>query len=137
MSDFVDAQARAEKGEAVILTIHMRDDYLPACTSALQNAGVVDRTLLTLISRLTMLVGGMTSDLQRMANHEPGTHGALIDVGNAKQAERVYSDLIAILDACEKVGRMVIGRVNYIYPPVGSGLRVRVMAAVWRLGNGL
>lgn len=137
MSDFVDAHARAEKGEVVILTIHLRDNYLSACASALQNPGVIDRELLTLVSKLVMLANGLTADLQRMANHEPGTHGALIELDNAPQAVRVYYDLIHILDACNQVGRMIVGRVNFIYPPADSGLRARLMAWMWRLRNGL
>lgn len=137
MSDFLNAHADAENGKAVILTIHMRDDYLPACKAALENAGVMDRVLLTMVSRLVMLVSGMTSDLQRMANHEPGTHGALIELDNPEQAKRVYSDLINILEACNQVGKMAMGRVNFIYPPAGAEFKIRCMAWIWRLKNGL
>ena len=126
----------AERGHAVNVTVHVRDDYLPQCRAALAHAGLISRDLSVYLSRLVMLVDGLTSDLKRMAEHPPGTPGALIDISDHEGAAEVYRNLIDIMDAGFKIGAEVVTFVDRRYPREVKGYWSRVKVAARILLSG-
>ncbi|WP_242163360.1 hypothetical protein [Lysobacter sp. M15] len=133
---FERALAAAQNGYATNLNVHVRDDYLPQCRAALAHAGLISRDLSVYLSRMITLVDGLTSDLKRMAEHPPGSPGALIDPTDHEGAANVYRDLIAMVDAGFKVGAEIVTFVDRKYPREISGYWSRVKAALRMLATG-
>ncbi len=133
---FQGALQAAENGHAINVTVHVRDQYLPQCRAALGHAGLISRDLSVYLSRMLMLVDGLTSDLKRMAEHPPGSPGALIDPSDHEAAAGVYRNLVGIMDAGFRVGAEIVTLVDRRYPREVSGYWSRVKAAARMLTTG-
>lgn len=133
---FEDALRAAENGQAINVTVHVRDEYLPQCRAALGHAGLISRDLSVYLSRLLILADGLTSDLKRMAEHPSGSPGALIDSSDTVGAAEVYRNLVAIMDAAFQVGGEIVTFVDRKYPREVSGYLSRVKAATRLLVTG-
>ncbi|WP_226468289.1 hypothetical protein [Luteimonas panaciterrae] len=130
--EFVTALALAEKGIVDLGTIHVRDDYLPMCRAAMAHAGVISRELSVDLARFITLADALTSDLKRMAEHSPGTYGALFAEDDAEGAARVYESLIKIIDSAFVVGTRMVTLVDKMYPKEISGYVARFKGA-WNI----
>jgi len=133
---FQGALQAAEKGQVVNVTVHVRDDYLPQCRAALGHAGLISRDLSVYLSRMLMLVDGLTSDLRRMAEHPPGSTGALFGPSDYEGAADVYRNLVGIMEAGFRVGAEIVILVDQRYPRELTGYWSRVKAAARILTTG-
>lgn len=129
---FEAARDEATNGNVVQISIHVRDDYLPMCRSAIAHAGSIDHDLAIYLGRVLTLADGLISDIKRLSAHAPDAPDSLLSSANPAGAVDFYANLISLLDAATYTGLMAVSRVAAVYPKPEARLWDRV-ARSWNV----